>query len=57
MTGKSEKNFRQAKVLIDTLALVQEKTKGNLTPEEDNLLSASLYELRMKFVESAKKEQ
>lgn len=55
-TGKSEKNLAQAKFLIDTLVLLKEKTRGNLTPEEENLLSASLYELQMKFVELSKKE-
>ena len=55
MTGKSEKNLRQAKFLIDTLALIKEKTRGNLSPEEDNILVSSLYELQMKYVELAQK--
>ena len=57
MTGKTEQSIRQAKFMIDTLTMVKEKTRGNLSPEEDNLLSSSLYELQMKFVELAKKEQ
>ena len=36
---------------IDTLSLLSEKTKGNLTPGEQNLLQNSLYELRMAYVE------
>jgi len=36
---------------IDTLSLISEKTKGNLTPTEDNFLQNSLYELRMAYVE------
>jgi hypothetical protein len=51
MTGKSEKNLRQAKFLIDTLQLLKDKTKGNLTSQEDQMLSSSLYELQMKYVE------
>lgn len=40
-----------AKQSIDTLAVLQEKTKGNLTEAEQNLLQNCLYELRMAFVE------
>jgi hypothetical protein len=54
--SKLEKNLPQAKFLIDTLIMIREKTKGNLTPEEDNLISATVYELQMKFVELLKKE-
>jgi hypothetical protein len=55
-TGNPEKNIRQAKFLIDTLAVLKEKTKGNLDPQEESLLSASLYELQMKYVEISQKE-
>ena len=44
-------NLHQAKEIIDLLSLLEEKTKGNLTKEESNLLSNLLYTLRMKFVE------
>lgn len=54
--SKLEKNLPQAKFLIDTLIMIREKTKGNLTPEEDNLISSTVYELQMKFVELLKKE-
>jgi hypothetical protein len=40
-----------ARQTIDTLSLVSEKTKGNLTPAEENFLQNSLYELRMAYVE------
>ena len=40
-----------ARQTIDTLALLAEKTKGNLTPAELNFLQNSLYELRMAYVE------
>ncbi len=40
-----------ARQTIDTLALLEEKTRGNLTETERNLLEHSLYELRMAFVE------
>ena len=40
-----------ARQTIDTLSLVGEKTKGNLTTTEENFLQNSLYELRMAYVE------
>jgi hypothetical protein len=40
-----------ARQTIDTLSLISEKTKGNLTASEQNFLQNSLYELRMAYVE------
>jgi hypothetical protein len=40
-----------ARLTIDTLSLISEKTKGNLTTAEENFLQNSLYELRMAYVE------
>jgi Domain of unknown function (DUF1844) len=40
-----------ARQTIDTLGILQDKTKGNLTMSEQNLLQNSLYELRMAYVE------
>jgi len=40
-----------ARQTIDTLSLIGEKTKGNLTPVEQNFLTNSLYEVRMAYVE------
>jgi len=40
-----------ARQTIDTLSLIAEKTKGNLTAVEQNFLQNSLYELRMAYVE------
>ena len=56
MTQQPEKNLRQAKFLIDTLALLREKTKGNLTKQEEDLLNGSLYELQMRYVEVFNRE-
>jgi hypothetical protein len=50
-TGKSEQNLQQAKFLIDTLQMLKEKTKGNLNEQEESILTASLYELQMRFVQ------
>jgi uncharacterized protein YjaG (DUF416 family) len=49
-TNKIEEDLTQAKFLIDTLAMLKEKTKGNLTQEEDGLLDNVLYELRMQYI-------
>jgi uncharacterized protein DUF1844 len=49
-------DLEAAEQLIDILAMLEEKTRGNLTAEERQLLDQLLYELRMRFVE-AKKSQ
>ena len=51
ITNQTEKNLHQAKFIIDTLALLREKTKGNLTKEEEDLLNGSVYQLQMRYVE------
>lgn len=54
MSGdKIEKNLDQARLLIDTLAILRDKTAGNLTKEEEDLLNTMLYELQVKFVEES----
>ena len=49
--GQPRIDILGARQTIDTLALVQAKTKGNLTLVEDNFLTSCLYELRMAYVE------
>ena len=51
---RSEVNLPAAQQIIDILALLEEKTKGNLSAEERQLLEQALYELRMRFVEVAR---
>jgi len=55
ITNQTEKNLKQAKFLIDTLVLIRDKTTGNLTREESELLNGSIYELQKRFVEIAQK--
>lgn len=43
--------------MIDILALLEEKTRGNLTAEERQLLDMVLYELRLRFVEAQGQEK
>ena len=47
----------EARRLIDLLAILQEKTRGNLTADEDGLLANLLYTLRMRFVEVERKNR
>jgi hypothetical protein len=57
VTGEIERNMEQAKISIDMLEMLAEKTKGNLTDEEYGLLDRTLYELRMNYVDESKKEE
>lgn len=56
LTGKVERDLDMAKHSIDMLAMIDEKTKGNLGEEEQKLLSHLLYELRLNYVDELKKE-
>ena len=49
-TGKVEKNLPLVKQTIDLLGLLREKTRNNLTQEEENLFDHLLYDLRMSYV-------
>jgi hypothetical protein len=49
-SGKTEKNLSLAKQTIDLLSLLREKTRNNLTQEEENLFDHLLYDLRMSYV-------
>jgi hypothetical protein len=50
MTGKTEKNLEQASFVIDLLAVLHEKTQGNLTDTEARLLDNVLRDLRLNYV-------
>ncbi|HUJ09627.1 MAG TPA: DUF1844 domain-containing protein [Verrucomicrobiae bacterium] len=56
-TGKAEKNLPAARLFIDTLEMLEHKTKGNLTPDESKVLQATLTDLRLMFVEESKEGQ
>jgi hypothetical protein len=49
--GQTERNLLLARQDIDLLGLLQEKTKGNLTGDEERLLEQALCDLRMRWVE------
>lgn len=50
-TGKADVNLQAAKMFIDHLEIIHEKTRGNLTKDEEKILSSVLSELRMAFVQ------
>ncbi len=49
-TDKKAKNLPLAKQTIDILGILEEKTRGNLTKEEENMLKNILYDLRMLYI-------
>jgi hypothetical protein len=49
-SGKKVKQLALAKQTIDILGMLEEKTKGNLTEDEENMLKNILYDLRMIYV-------
>ena len=49
-TGQTEKDLPMAKQTIDILSMLEEKTAGNLTKDEENLLKNILYDLRIIYV-------
>ncbi len=49
-----KKDLQAARQTIDLVALLEEKTKGNLTDQEARILKETLFQLRMAFVESSK---
>ena len=57
VTRKKEMNLEHAKMLIDTLEMLSEKTKNNLSKDEDEAMSSVLYDLRMRFVAKANKKE
>lgn len=54
LTGKIEKDLNAVKETIDTLSVLKEKTKGNLSREEEDFLNNSLQQLQINYVEEAK---
>ena len=51
-TGQNIKDFEAARLFIDTLEMLEARTHGNLTKQENNLLKQTLMNLRLQFVEA-----
>ena len=52
-SGEKRKDIPLAKHTIDTIAMLQEKTQGNLTEEEEKFLESILTDLRWRYVKAA----
>ncbi len=55
-SGRTIKDLDLAQQNIDIISMLEEKTKGNLNPQEKSLIENVLYELRIEFVKAAKEE-
>jgi hypothetical protein len=53
-TGETDRNLPLAKQTIDLLGLLREKTRSNLTREEEDLFDHLLYDLRLRYIKEAK---
>ena len=54
---KAEPNLRAAAQMIEIIAMLQEKTKGNLLEPEEKLVDDLLYELRMRYVQAEQEDK
>lgn len=54
-TGRAERNLALARQSLDLLGMLREKTRGNLTAEEQQLFDELLAHLRLRFVEASKR--
>lgn len=54
-TGQAERDLALARQFLDLLAMLREKTRGNLTAEEQQLIDGLLADLRLRFVEASKR--
>lgn len=52
-TGKAERNLEAARMFIDQLEMIREKTRGNLTKEEEEILRSVLADLQLAFVNAS----
>ncbi len=55
ISGKVERDLDQCRMSIDMLGMIAEKTRGNLSSDEQKLIDSILYNLRMNFLEEQKK--
>jgi Domain of unknown function (DUF1844) len=53
ISGEKKKDLSLAKHAIDTLGMLEEKTRGNLSEEEQKLLEGMLYDLRMAYIRAS----
>ena len=56
ITRKKTTNLPLARYTLDIMGMLEEKTKGNLSQDEDKYIKAVLYDLRMRFVDASRHE-
>ncbi|GAB4171147.1 MAG: hypothetical protein Fur0032_10270 [Terrimicrobiaceae bacterium] len=56
-TGRTETNLEAARIFIDQLEMIREKTRGNLTKEEEDILTGILSDLQLAFVRASSAPQ
>jgi len=56
-TGETHKNLEAAKIFIDQLEMIREKTRGNLSEEESGILKNVLSDLQMAYVQASNETQ
>jgi hypothetical protein len=57
VSGKIERDLVQAKVSIDLLNMLQEKTKGNLVDDEQKIIDSTVYNLQMNYIDEVEKDK
>jgi hypothetical protein len=57
VTDKIERNLEHAKIYIDTLDMLQAKTKGNLSDYEEKFLTETLKDLKLNYVDEMDKDK
>jgi len=57
ISGEVERDLNQAKISIDLLTMLQEKTAGNLKDEEKQILDSAVYNLQMNYIEELELER
>jgi len=56
VSGEKARSMPEAQYLIDTIEMLRDKTKGNLSDEESTYLENLLYDLQMRYIEATKKK-
>ena len=57
ISGQIERDLTQAKISIDLLAMLQEKTRGNILDEEKQILDSTVYNLQMNYVDELDRDK
>jgi hypothetical protein len=57
VSGKIEKDLKNAKVTIDILVMIKNKTNGNLTKNEENILTKTISDLQINYVDELSKSE